>query len=117
MSIRPSPSSELSRRFPGLLTLVTEFVNLSWDFEYPDPEAAVLAFLAAFPEEASSAASGVAALLSECPDEQTRHGELSHLGWGYATRQGKLDEFLLWTLKTLHAGTDAVVSRNAGPAV
>lgn len=88
-------------RFPGLLGLARDYVNLSWDFEYDEPEQAVLAFISTRPDLVASCSDGVEAMLVECDDEAGRLRSLAQLGWGYAPRTGKLDAFLLWTRDTL----------------
>jgi hypothetical protein len=101
LSTRPSPDSELGRRFPGLATLAAECLNLSWDFEYADAQDAVVSFASQFPDEVASCAAGIEALLDECSDEASRLKQLDALGWGYAPRPGQLDAFLLWARDTL----------------
>lgn len=96
MSIRPIQSSDLATRFPGLLGLARDYINVSWDFEFDEPEDGVLSFVNARPELASSCAAGLDSLMAECPDEAARLRTLSELGWGYAPRAGKLDTFLIW---------------------
>jgi hypothetical protein len=92
-------------RFPGLLGLARDYINLSWDFEFDEPEDGVVAFLTTRPELASSCAAGIEALLNECPDEAERLRRLDELGWGYSPRSGKLDAFLVWARTTLRQGS------------
>jgi hypothetical protein len=106
LSIRPTPNSELAVRFPGLLGLARDYINLSWDFEFDEPADGVVAFLSTRPELASSCAAGIDAVLHECQDEAARQKQLAELGWGYAPGPGKLDAFLVWTRDTLqHAAS------------
>jgi hypothetical protein len=83
------------------MTLITEFVNLEWDFEFDSPEDAVLSFAVQFPDDVRSCVEGIEALLTECPDEAARVRELDVLGWGYAPRPGRLDAFLEWARTAL----------------
>lgn len=101
MSIRPTPNSELAQRFPGLLGLSRDYINLSWDFEYDEPEQGVLAFAATRPDLVSSCADGIDFVLTECADEPMRLQTLAELGWGYAPHANRLDAFLTWTRNTL----------------
>lgn len=101
MSIRPTPNSELALRFPGLLGLSRDYINLSWDFEFDEPEEGVLAFISTRPDLVSSCADGIEVMLTECADEAARLQTLAQLGWGYAPRAGRLDTFLIWARDTL----------------
>jgi hypothetical protein len=94
-------------RFPGLLGLARDYINLSWDFEFDEPADGVLAFLTTRPELASSCVAGIDALLHECPDEAARLKRLGELGWGYAPGEGKLDAFLIWTRDTLQRASSS----------
>jgi hypothetical protein len=101
LSIRPSPHSEFGSRFPGLVTLASECLNLEWDFEYGSPEDAVMDFAAQFPDEVASCVAGIEALLAECPDEDSRGRELGAMGWGFGGNPGRLDALLIWARDTL----------------
>ena len=101
MSIRPTPNSELAVRFPGLLGLSRDYLNLSWDFEFADPEQGVVAFAGVRPDLTASCAEGIEFILSECADEPERLRTLAELGWGYAPRAGRLDQILIWARDTL----------------
>jgi hypothetical protein len=96
------------------MTLITEFINLEWGYEFDSPEEAVLAFAARFPDEVPSCVAGIDALLTESPDEAARRQELVHLGWGYASRPGRLDTFLEWAREALSQPSTAATAA-AGP--
>jgi hypothetical protein len=103
LSIRRSRNSELAERFPGLLTLCG-YLGQSWDYEYGTPEAAVQGFCAGWADDRdvlSSAAAGLDALFIEFANEATRLDALDPMGFNYAPRPGKLDEFFVWARKAI----------------
>jgi hypothetical protein len=100
MSTRASRTSDLGKRFSGLVLLAESYVNVEWD-EFGDPESAVRAFRDDFPQQARSAADGIAALLQEYPSEEERYAALDELGWGYWGPPGALDKFLSWAREQL----------------
>jgi hypothetical protein len=81
--------------------LARDVLNADWDFEYESAQDAVISFASQFPREVASCIAGLEALLSECPDEASRHHELRVLGWNYAPGPGRLDAFLGWARDTL----------------
>ena len=100
MSSQASRTSDLGKRFSGLALLAESYVNAEWD-EFGDPESAVRTFREDFPQQARSAADGIAALLHEYRNEEERYAALDELGWGYWGPPGTLDTFLRWTQKQL----------------
>lgn len=101
MSSRPSPTSEIEKRFPGLAVLAGNYVNNAWDYLHGSPQAAVLAFSAEEPELRASAAAGIDELVQALATEGERRAALLEMGWGYGGVPGTLDEFLKWTRMTL----------------
>jgi hypothetical protein len=84
-------------------SMAESYVSLSWDYEFGSPEAAVDAFLEdADAAERENAAAAIDALFAECATEAERL-ELLGDSWGYAPREGMLDEFLIWTRAALRA--------------
>jgi hypothetical protein len=88
----------LAPRFPGLEKLARGYVTDHLDYQYGEPEDAVIAFCEDFAGEMTrSAAAGIDALFAEYPDEQARLAALLEMHWGHAPGEGMLDAFLVWT--------------------
>jgi hypothetical protein len=108
MSARPTPTSELADVFPGLEMLARSYVDLSWDYEYGSPEAAVVAFVEDNPGLAASAAGGLRHLLTACLDDASRLAQLRPLGWGYTGGSRSLALFLTWAADALEVAARTV---------
>jgi hypothetical protein len=111
LSVRHTQSSELARAHPGLEVLAGSYVDLSWDYEYGTPEAALEAFAADNPELTSSAAAGLRHVLTTCSGDAELRAVLEPLGWGYTGGSSPLRRFLSWAVTKLETANPGEAPR------